>query len=319
MAMHVSGVGGIWPATLTPFNPNGDIDDDALVAHVRDVAGTPGVRAIVVNGHAGEVTSLDRAERSHVVRLAVRAAAELPVVAGVVADDTRSACQLAQDAADAGASALLLFPPALFAQGAAARPEMARRFVAEVARASGLPIVLFQLSRASGLSFSTETLLQLCTDVPQIVAVKEGSDVPEAFEDNLRALRALPRPVTVLTTNNSWLFASLAYGADGILSGLGSVAAPLLVALHEAVAHGHLEAARQVNDRLVPLCRAFYRAPYLDSHNRMKTALHLLGRLPHPQPRPPLLPVPADDVARIRAALVASGLLADTPGTPEHG
>ena len=87
------------------------------------------------------------------------------------------------------------------------------------------------------------------------------------------------------------------------------MAAPLLVALHEAVARGDLAAARAVNERLVPLCRAFYRAPYLDAHNRMKTALHLLGRLPHPDPRPPLLPVPAEDTARIRAALLASGLL----------
>jgi 4-hydroxy-tetrahydrodipicolinate synthase len=309
MAMHISGVGGIWPATLTPFTPDGRVDDDALAAHVRDVAGTPGVRAVVVNGHAGEATSLDRAERAQVVSVAVAAAGSVPVVAGVVADDTRYACALAQDAAQAGASALLLFPPAVFAQGAGARPDMARCFVSEVAGASSLPIVLFQLSRASGLAFSTETLAQLCLDVPAIVAVKEGSDVPELYEDNLRALRALPRPVTLLSSSNSWLFASLTYGADGILSGLGSVAAPLLVALHEAVTRGDLAAARAVNDRLVPLCRALYRAPYLDAHNRMKTALHLLGRLPHPDPRPPLLPVPADDTARIRAALVASGLL----------
>ncbi|RRH90285.1 dihydrodipicolinate synthase family protein [Variovorax beijingensis] len=309
MAMHISGVGGIWPATLTPFTPDGRVDDDALAAHVRDLAGTPGVRAVVVNGHAGEATSLDRAERTQVVRVAVAAAGEVPVVAGVVADDTRQACALARDAAQAGASALLLFPPAVFAQAAGARPDMARRFVSEVAAASSLPIVLFQLSRASGLAYSTDTLAQLCADVPAIVAVKEGSDIPELYEDNLRALRALPRPVTLLSSSNSWLFASLAYGADGILSGLGSVAAGLLVALHEAVARGDLAAARAVNERLVPLCRAFYRAPYLDAHNRMKTALHLLGRLPHPDPRPPLLPVPADDTARIRAALLASGLL----------
>jgi len=307
--MHISGVGGIWPATLTPFMPDGRVDDDALAAHVRDIAGTPGVRAVVVNGHAGEATSLDRAERAQVVRVAVAAAGQVPVVAGVVADDTRGACALARDAAQAGASALLLFPPAVFAQGAGARPDMARRFVGEVAGASSLPIVLFQLSRASGLAYSTDMLAQLCTDVPAIVAVKEGSDIPELYEDNLRALRALPRPVTLLSSSNSWLFASLAYGADGILSGLGSVAAGLLVALHEAVARGDLAAARAVNERLVPLCRAFYRAPWLDAHNRMKTALHLLGRLPHPDPRPPLLPVPADDTARIRAALLASGLL----------
>ncbi|RSZ39593.1 MULTISPECIES: dihydrodipicolinate synthase family protein [unclassified Variovorax] len=307
--MQISGVGGIWPATLTPFTADGRVDDEALAAHVRDVAGTPGVRAVVVNGHAGEATSLDSTERAQVVRVAAASAGGVPVVAGVVADDTRGACALARDAARSGASALLLFPPAVFAQGAGMRPDMARRFVSEVAGASELPIVLFQLSRASGLAFSTETLARLCEEVPAIVAVKEGSDIPELYEDNLRALRALPRPVTLLSSSNSWLFASLVYGADGVLSGLGSVAAPLLVALHEAVARGDLAAARAVNDRLVPLCRAFYRAPYLDAHNRMKTALHLLGRLPHPDPRPPLLPVPADETARIRAALAASGLL----------
>ncbi|MDB5849913.1 MAG: dihydrodipicolinate synthetase family protein [Rhodoferax sp.] len=311
MALHISGVGGIWPATLTPFMPNGAIDDAALAAHIADIAYTPGVRAVVVNGHAGEATSLDREERAHVVRVAVQAAGNVPVVAGIVSDDTRGAAAMAQDAAAAGASAMLLFPPALFAQGAAARPAMVHRFVAEVTQASDLPIVLFQLSRASGQAFSTETLVRLCTCFPQIIAVKEGTDVPELVEDNIRALRQLHRPVTLLTTNNSWLFASLAYGADGILSGLGSVAAPLLVALHEAMARGDLAQARAVNERLVPLCRVFYRAPYLDCHNRMKTALHLLGRLPHPDPRAPLLPIADDERARIHTALLASGLLAE--------
>jgi 4-hydroxy-tetrahydrodipicolinate synthase len=310
MTFPITGVGGIWPATLTPFRPDGAIDDVALAAHVGEVAATPGVRAVVVNGHAGETSSLRRAERAHVVRLAVEAAGRVPVVAGVVAEDTRDACDLAADAAAAGASGLLLFPPLLFAGGAALRPEMASRFVADVACASPLPIVLFQLSRASGLSFPTGLLARLCAEVPQIVAVKDGTDVPEVYEDNLRALRRLDTPPTVLATNNTWLMASLVYGADGILSGLGSVAAPLLVALHAAVAAGDLAAARAANDRLVPLCRAFYRAPYLDAHNRMKTALHLLGRLPHPEPRAPLLPPDADERDRLRAALVDAGLLA---------
>ena len=311
MTFPITGIGGVWPATLTPFDPDGAIDDAALATHVREVAATPGVRAVVVNGHAGETSSLNRAERALVVRLAVGAAGRVPVVAGVVAEDPRDARDLAADAAEAGASGLLLFPPLMFAGGAALRPEMVLRFVRDVARASALPIVLFQLSRASGLAFSTELLVRLCAEVPEIVAIKDGTDVPEVYEDNLRALRRLPRPPTVLATNNTWLMASLVYGANGILSGLGSVAPQLLVELHDAVAAGDLAAARAVNDRLVPLCRAFYRAPYLDAHNRMKTALHLLGRLPHPDPRAPLLPPDDDDRRRIQAALVAAGLLAD--------
>jgi 4-hydroxy-tetrahydrodipicolinate synthase len=316
MAQQLRGVGGIWPATLTPFTPDGAIDDAALQAHIADTAATPGVRAVVVNGHAGEATSLDREERAHVVRVAVRAAGAVPVVAGVLADDTRSAVALCRDAAEAGAAGLLLFPPALFAQGAALRPAMVHAFLTAVTAACDLPIVLFQLSRASGQAFSTATLVRLCAEFPQIIAVKEGTDVPEAVEDNFRALRALPRRVTLLSTNNSWLFASLAYGADGILSGLGSVASPLLAALFDAMDRGDLAAARAVNERLVPLCRVFYRAPYLDCHNRMKTALHLLGRLPHPDPRPPLLPIEAEERAQIRDALLASGLLEASPAIP---
>ncbi|MDB5894121.1 MAG: dihydrodipicolinate synthetase family protein [Rhodoferax sp.] len=309
MTFPVSGVGGIWPATLTPFGPDGNIDDAELARHVAEVASTPGVRAVVVNGHAGETSSLNRAERAQVVRIAVQAAGAVPVVAGVVAEDPRDACALAADAAEAGASALLLFPPAMFGGGAALRPEMILRYVRQVANAAPLPTVLFQLSRASNQAFSTEMLVRLCNEVPQIAAIKEGSDVPELFEDNLRAIRRLDRPVAMLASNNSWLFASLAYGADGILSGIGSVVAPLLVELHAAVAAGKLDAARAVNDRLVPLCRVFYRAPTLDVHNRMKTALHLLGRLSHPAPRLPLLPVYDDETLRIRAALIAAGLL----------
>lgn len=311
MTQQLANVGGIWPATLTPFTPSGEIDHAALAAHIGEIAGTPGVQAVVVNGHAGEVSSLDREERAEVVRAAVRAAGEVPVIAGVVAEDTRGACALARDAAAAGASGLLLFPPALFGHGAGLRPEMVLAFVTQVAQATDLPIVLFQLSRASGQGFSTELLVRLCTEVPRIVAIKEGSDAPELYEDNIRALHALPRPVKVLSSSNTWLFASLAYGADGILTGLGSVAAPQLVALHAAMERGDLAAARAINDKLVPLCRAFYRAPGLDIHNRMKTALQLLGRLTHAEPRQPLLPVPAEEKARIRSALVAAGLLAN--------
>src|SRR5213592_1970619 len=87
--MDLRGVGGVWPAALTPFEPDGAIDDWALAAHLEHLARTPGVSAVVVNGHAGEVTSLDRAERVHVVETARRVAGPaVGVVAGVIADDT---------------------------------------------------------------------------------------------------------------------------------------------------------------------------------------------------------------------------------------
>lgn len=301
---------GIWPAALTPFDRDGAVDHAALRRHLDDLAGTPGVNALVVNGHAGEATSLSPEERRAVVATArsiVRPGQY--VVAGVIADDARGAVAVGRDAAEAGADALLLFPPPVLAAGGARRAEMALRFVGEVAERTGLPIVLFQLSLASGHGFPTDLLAHLCREVPAILAVKEGSDVPAAYEDNLAALRSLDRRVAVLTTNNTWLMASLAYGADGILSGIGSVASPILAALFDAMARGDLEAARAANERLRPLCRVFYRSPVCDMHSRMKTALHCLGTLPHPDPRPPLLPITAAERAEIAAALESSGLM----------
>ncbi len=308
--MDMTGLGGIWPASLTPFAPGGAIDQAALHQHLADLAATPGVRALVVNGHAGEASALDAAERRLVVRVARQVAAgRVAVVAGVIADDTRTACALARDAAAEGADAILLFPPALFAAGANMRPEMALHFVAAVAAATPLPIVLFQLSRASGLGFDTPLLARLCREVPRIVAVKEGSDTPAAYEDNLLAIRACGRPVAVLTTNNTWLLESLVQQPDGMLSGIGSVVPEVLAEMFAAAQRGDWPAARRANDRLRPLTRAFYRAPGLDMHNRMKTALHLLGRLPHPAPRPPLLPIEPAEREAIRAALAEAGLL----------
>ncbi|WP_338664633.1 dihydrodipicolinate synthase family protein [Pararoseomonas sp. SCSIO 73927] len=311
--MDLTGIGGIWPASLTPFDRDGAIDEAALRAHLRHLAGTPGVRALVVNGHAGETSSLDRAERKRVVEVAREVAGDATgVVAGIVAEDPRAACDLARDAREAGADAILLFPPLFFAGGAEVRPEMVLRFFHAVAEAAALPIVLFQLSRPSGLGYAPELLARLLREVPSIIAVKEGSDLVASYEDNLEVLKACGRKVSMLTSNNTWLLASLSLGGDGILSGIGSVASGILAEMHEAIARGDLAAARRANDRLRPLVRVFYRRPSLDMHNRMKTALNLMGLMPNPAPRAPLLPIEVGEREEIRRALVAAGLLPAT-------
>jgi 4-hydroxy-tetrahydrodipicolinate synthase len=106
--------------------------------------------------------------------------------------------------------------------------------------------------------------------------------------------------------------ATFLLGADGAISGMGSVAADLQVELLEACGKGDLDGARRVNDRLDPLVRVFYAPPFVDMHNRMKEALVLLGRIPAAHVRPPLTPVSAAEREAIRRALVESGLLART-------
>jgi 4-hydroxy-tetrahydrodipicolinate synthase len=123
--------------------------------------------------------------------------------------------------------------------------------------------------------------------------------------------------VNVLTTHSSWLFSSLVLGCKGLLSGSGSVIAELQAKLFRAVQAGDLAEAKQLHERITPTAEVFYAEPWVDMHNRMKEALVLLGRLPRAVVRPPLVKLPAAEIDRIRAALVAAGLLKTQPRREE--
>ena len=84
--------------------------------------------------------------------------------------------------------------------------------------------------------------------------------------------------------------------------------ADLQVDLFNAMQRDDLATARVVNDRIYPLAQAFYRAPFLDMHNRMKECLVLLGRLDQAIVRPPLQKLAADEIAKLKQALVAASL-----------
>jgi 4-hydroxy-tetrahydrodipicolinate synthase len=171
-----------------------------------------------------------------------------------------------------------------------------------------LPLIVFQYPPASGIGYAPETLARL-VEIPSVAGIKEWSNDIVAFERNLRAVRATGRPVAVLSSFSMSLMASFLLGADGAISGMGSVVADLQVELFEACQKGDLEAARRVYDRLELLVRVFYAPPFVDMHNRMKEAMVLLGRLPAAYVRPPLTPVTAAEREAIRRALTAAGLL----------
>jgi len=299
---------GIMPANLLPFTADLEIDERAYRRHLRWLADTRGVTGLVVNGHAAEVSSLTRDERTRALAIAVDEVGDrCPVVAGVYSDGTREAVELARDAKAGGAAGVLVFPPTLFMWGAQMKRDMAVRHFSEIAAGADMPIVVFQYPIASGIGYLPETLASL-VEIPHVAAVKEWSNDIVAFEASLRAVRATGRPVAVLSAFTMSLMASFLLGADGAISGMGSVTADLQVELFEACAKGDVDGARTVNDRLHPLVRAFYAPPFVDMHNRMKEALALLGRIPAAHVRPPLTAVSAEERESIRHALAAANL-----------
>jgi 4-hydroxy-tetrahydrodipicolinate synthase len=299
---------GCLPANLLPFTADLRIDEPAYRGHLRWLADARGVKGIVANGHAAEVSSLSRDERRRALAIALdEVGGKVPVIAGVYADGTQEAVELARDAAAAGASGLLVFPPTLFMWGAQLKPDMVLRHFSEIADGADLPLIVFEYPPASGIGYSPETLGELCK-IPSVAAVKDWSNDIVAFEKNLRALRQSGRPVAMLSSFTMSLMATFLLGADGCISGMGSVAADLQAALFAAVETGDLAGARTINERLAPLVAAFYAPPFVDMHNRMKEALVILGRIPAAHVRPPLTPVAEEERHRIRLALRDAGL-----------
>jgi 4-hydroxy-tetrahydrodipicolinate synthase len=299
---------GIMPANILPFRADLSIDERAYRDHLRWLTDTPGVTGIVANGHAAEVSSLSREERKRSLAIALdEVGRAVPVVAGVWADGTQEAVELARDARALGAAGVLVFPPTLFMWGAQLKPDMVVRHFSEIANQADLPIIVFEYPPASGIGYAPQTLARL-TEIPQVAAVKDWSNDIVAFEANLRALRATGRPVAMLSSFTMSLMSTFLLGADGAISGMGSVAADLQAELLAACQKGDLEGARRLNDRLDPLVRVFYAPPFVDMHNRMKEALVLLRRIPAAHVRPPLTPVGQAERQAIRGALVAAGL-----------
>src|SRR6185437_10983369 len=299
---------GVIPAVLLPFENDLSIDEASYRKHLRDVASVEGLSAVTINAHSTEVASCTFDEQKRVLDITQdEIGIKLPLVNGIWADGSVEAARLARMAAQGGASALLVFPPAPFTLGQNAA--MALAHFKRIADATDLPLIVFQYPLATGQGYPKETLLRMCEEIPSIRAIKDWIGNVPHHEWHIRTLQSLPRPVNVLSTHSSWLFSSLVLGCNGLLSGSGSVIADLQARLFCAVQGNDLAEAKRLNERIVGTARVFYADPFVDMHNRMKEALVLMGKLPRAVVRPPLVKIERGEIARIRQALVEAGLL----------
>jgi 4-hydroxy-tetrahydrodipicolinate synthase len=297
---------GVIPATLLAFNDDFSINWAETTRHLTHVAATPGLTAITVNGHASEVHACSFDEQREILDRSLDDVGDkLPIIAGVFADASHNAARLAKMSADAGASALLVFPSAVLMMGGERRPEMAEAHFQAVADATDLPLICFNYARWTNLAYPLDTIVRLAEKIPTLRAIKDWTAEPMEHERNIRTLQSLPRPINVLSTNSAWLMASLSMGCAGLLSGAGSIIPELQVAMFRAMQRGDLNAARAINDRMQPVTQAFYAPPFLDMHNRMKEAAVLLGRQERAIVRPPLMKITQAEIASIDSALKA--------------
>jgi 4-hydroxy-tetrahydrodipicolinate synthase len=284
---------GIIPAVTTPFGAAGEIDEAGLAANVGAlVAG--GVHGVVATGTMGEAGSLSTAERRHVVDAVVRAVdGRVPVIAGVSAGTPSAAIALAADAAEAGASGLMMLPP-LGYRGDAAEIEAHYR---AVAGAAGLPLMAYNNPEASGIDMPPDLLVRLYEEIDAVVAVKECSGDVRRIPALLHAAPGLD----VLVGGDDWALEGFCAGATGWVSGVADVVPAECVALWDACRAGDLDGAREVYRRILPLAR-FDMTPKLVQY--FKAAMDERG-LVGGDCRPPRMPLTEAERAELRAALRA--------------
>jgi dihydrodipicolinate synthase/N-acetylneuraminate lyase len=282
---------GIIPAVTTPFDPSGAIDEAALERNVGSYLDA-GVHGLVANGTMAEAGSLSAAERRTAVEVIARAAAgRVPVIAGVSAGTPSAAIGFAADAAEAGATALMMLPPLGYHGDA----REVTAFYRAVAEAGGLPLMAYNNPAASGVDMAPELIAQLGREIENLVAVKECSgDVRR-----IPAIIALAPELEVLVGGDDWALEGFCAGAVGWVTGVADVVPAECVELWERCRAGELERARAIYQRMLPLAR-FDMTPKLVQY--FKAAMDEAGLAGGPV-RPPRLELTAPEREDLAAAL----------------
>ncbi|SDG05916.1 dihydrodipicolinate synthase family protein [Alloyangia pacifica] len=300
---------GITVATVLPFDEAGVIDWDGYSTVLDHCAKPETTDCVFVNGHAGEATALTDAEKVEVIkRTRDQIHKDQPLLAGIVPTGIPDALRQAEMLREAGADVAVIFPPEALG-GGNANTSAAVKMYELLAREIQMPLSHFQFPIASGFGLATPVLAEIA-QIPEVIAIKEGSATLLAYDENRRAVKAAGPDTAILPSNFHWFFAQVALGGDGILSGLASLVPGLLADLWQASEEMDLAKMRAANDRLYPVVRAIYGpAPVVDMHTRMKDGLQMMGVIKNAAPRLPLLPQSEAVREGVRKALIAAEVL----------
>jgi 1-pyrroline-4-hydroxy-2-carboxylate deaminase len=219
---------GVYTATALPFHDDLSVDFDAYAEHVAWLAAY-GTHGVAPNGSLGEYQTLSDDERAQVVRTAVQAAPEgFGVMAGCGAYGTLQSVRWIEQAAEAGASSVLLLPPNTYRADA----ETVLRHYRAAAKV-GLPIVAYNNPYDTKVDLLPSVLAQLHAE-GLIVAVKEFTgDVRRAYE-----IAELAPDLDLIVGSDDVLLELGVAGAVGWVAGYPNAIPQSTLELYELVTSG---------------------------------------------------------------------------------
>lgn len=291
--------GRLLTAMVTPFNADGSINYEAG-ADFADWLLANGSDGLVVEGSTGEAATMDMDEKIKFMQTIVaRVNGRAKIVAGAGTNCTASTIDLVKKMEACGVDGVLVVGPYY---NKPTQEGYYQHFTA-VAKATKLPIIVYNVPGRTGGNIAPETVARLAADFSNIVAIKEAAgNVAQTAE----LYRVLPEDFSIYSGDDGLILPFLSVGACGLISVLANVNGKLLQQLMQAYSEGRVKDAADLNKVMVPLAKAMF----IESNPiPIKAAVTKVTGINAGAPRLPLTPISAAAEAKLDAALKAAGMI----------
>lgn len=291
--------GRLLTAMVTPFNADGSVNY-AAGADFADWLLANGSDGLVVEGSTGEAATMDMDEKIKFMQTIVaRVNGRAKIVAGAGTNCTASTIDLVKKMEACGVDGVLVVGPYYNKP----TQEGYYQHFAAVAKATKLPIIVYNVPGRTGGNIAPETVARLAADFSNIVAIKEAAgNVAQTAE----LYRVLPEDFSIYSGDDGLILPFMSVGACGLISVLANVNGNLLQQLMQAYSEGHVKDAADLNKVMVPLAKAMF----IESNPiPIKAAVTKVTGIEAGAPRLPLTPISAAAEAKLDAALKAAGMI----------
>ena len=289
---------GAGVAIVTPFKADGTVNYEKFAQMIEDqILG--GTDAIIVCGTTGESSTLTHEEHLDVIKYCVeKVAGRIPVVAGTGSNCTETAVYLSTEAEKYGADGLLLVSPYY---NKATQNGLYNHYKT-IADAVKIPCILYNVPSRTGCNIAPETVVRLCTDVENIVGVKEASG---NIGQVVKLMALAQGRVDLYSGNDDQIVPLLALGGKGVISVLSNVAPKQTHDICAKFFEGDIEGSCREQLRAIPLCNALFCEV---NPIPVKKALNLMGKEAGSL-RPPLTEMEEENAAKLEKAMKDYGIL----------
>ena len=285
-------------AMVTPFAEDLAVDYPKARALARRLVQS-GSDGLVVSGTTGESPTLSHEEKLKLFEVVLdEVGGEAVVFAGTGTNDTRASINMTRDAERVGVHGAMLVTPYYN------KPPQAGlyRHFAEVAEATGLPLLIYNVPGRTSVNLAADTMARLARDFDNIVAVKEASGVLEQVAE-IRS--KAPDDFIIYSGDDNMTIPIMSVGGDGIVSVASHVAGLAIQEMIAAFGAGDTAHAGALHRRLLPLFKVIF---VTTNPIPVKAALALAGFDVGPL-RPPLIEATEAERAQIRKVMESLQLI----------